>query len=259
MSAVPFPTPYAGAYYPIYNSGVKQYIVPTLDMPFDYVSALFIAFAHSYPAGGGAVLDTEQGQPDQPQRIQLLTQVARRVNPKILILISIGYGHSDWKYISDDLTSGTNHFPASVVAFIRKYGLDGFDIDDEDMSDIKQEPFNTVVRNLRKALDDAGAADGKTYYLTDTPAGGLVSADNMGNFNLINPQCYGGTSVDEIKKLGYPQNQISWGISTEVTPRYPTPEDYKPLAGIFNWSMSADSALGFTWTRKIGVDVGYHK
>lgn len=92
MSSQAFPTPYAGTYYPIYNSGVKQYIPPTPDMPFAQVSAIFVAFAHAYPAGTGpgAQLQLEQGQTEEPARLQLLTSVARKVNPNVKILISLG-------------------------------------------------------------------------------------------------------------------------------------------------------------------------
>ncbi|HLM69701.1 MAG TPA: hypothetical protein VK358_19315, partial [Longimicrobium sp.] len=74
MSSQASPTPYAGTYYPIYNSGVKQYIPPTPDMPFGQVSAIFVAFAHAYPAGTGpgAQLQLEQGQTEEPARLQLL-------------------------------------------------------------------------------------------------------------------------------------------------------------------------------------------
>lgn len=266
MSSQPFPTPYAGTYYPIYNSGPNQYIPPTPDMPFDKVSAIFAAFAHAYPTGTGpgAQLQLEQGQPDEPARLQLLGSVARQVNPNIKILISLGWGHEDWTYISDDYTSGTNSFPSSVVALIRQYGLDGFDIDDEEIGgssgSITQPNFNAVVQNLRNALDAAGQTDGKTYYLTIAPAFGTaqVTQDNMGNFNLINAQCYGRSRPSQFIELGYPARQIAWGIDTEgCAPAYPSPSEYQGLAGIFNWTISADSTCNFRYTKQIAADVGY--
>ena len=71
MSRSAFPTPYAGTYYPIYNSGVNQYIVPTPLMPFRKVSAIFVAFAHAYPfnpsdLSQGATLMLEQASRRNP-------------------------------------------------------------------------------------------------------------------------------------------------------------------------------------------------
>jgi chitinase len=265
MSRTPFPTPCAGTYYPIYNAGVNQYIPPTADMPFDKVSAIFVAFAHAYPAGTGATLQLEQGQPDEPARLSLLVKVARQVNPGIKILISLGWGKNDWTYISNDY-NGPKQFPASVVALIRRYGLDGFDIDDESIGgggssgDISQPDFNGVIQDLREALDAASAKDGKPCFLTIAPAGGSahVTRENMSAFDLINPQCYGGSYPADFTGLGYPRGQVAWGIMTEgCTPDYPSASEYKGLAGIFNWTMSADSACGYRYTRQIASDVGY--
>lgn len=268
MSRAAFPTPYAGTYYPLYNSGVKQYIPPTSSMPFKRVSALFAAFAHAYPVPGGkgAQLLLERGQPDQSNRLEGLIAFARAANPGIKILISLGWGHNDWTYISDDHTSGTHYFPESVKQLVRKYKLDGFDIDDESIGGtsgtITQPDFDAVVRRLRNTLDEAGRIDKKPYYLTITPAGGVahVSKENMDCFDLINAQCYGGSYPHHFTDLGYPRNQVAWGIDSEPgTPLFPTPPDYKGLAGIFNWSLSADSAHQFRYTVRIADAVGYPK
>lgn len=266
MDRSPFPTPYAGSYYPIYNSGVNQYITPTPSMPFDKVSTLLVAFAHAYPTGNGqaAALELEQGQPEEPERLGLLVKVAREVNPSIKILISLGWGHNDWTYISNDYTSGANNFAGSVVSLIRMYGLDGFDIDDESINGssghITQENFNAVVQNIRDALDQAGMEDGKPYFFTITPAFGTaqVTQENMGNFDLINCQCYGGSYPNEFTALGYPKNQLAWGIDSEgCRANFPTPTEYTGLAGIFNWTFSADSACNFKYTNMIAEAVGY--
>jgi len=234
-------------------------------MPFDKISAIFVAFAHAYPTpAGGAELQLEQGQPCEPDRLPLLTLTARTVNPDIKILISLGWGQNDWTYISDDYTSGVNSFPASVVALIRQYQLDGFDIDDESINgtsgSITQDNFDAVIANIRNALDAASVEDKKPYYLTITPADGCGQVDttNMNCFDLINAQCYGGSFPSNFKSLGYPANQIAWGIDTEpTTPDYPALSDYEGLAGIFNWTLSADSAHNYEYTLKIASDVGY--
>lgn len=266
MTRAPFPTPYAGTYYPIYNSGKNQYIVPLATMPFDKVSAMFVAFAHAYSLnandpGQGATLQFERGQAKEPARLLLLTGVARAVNRGIKILISLGYGQGDWQAIAADYRSKANQFVPSVVSFLRQHGLDGFDIDDESVSGIAQEEFDGVIRNLRNALDTASAEDGKPYFLTITPAFGTaqVTTSNMNNFDLINAQCYGRSTPGEFVALGYPKNQIAFGIDSEgCAPVYPTPQEIQGLAGIFNWTMSADKdCSNFQYTKKIAADVGY--
>lgn len=260
------PTPFAGSYYPIYNAGVNQYITPTTSMPFDQVSTLFVAFAHAYPTdeGQGATLQLEHGQPLEPTRLSLLVKVARQVNPNIKILISLGWGHNDWSYISTDYTSGTNDFAPSIVQLIRQYGLDGFDIDDESINGssghITQDNFNAVVQNIRQALDQASTADNKPYAFTITPAFGTaqVTKENMSNFDQINCQCYGGSQPSDFTALGYPRNQLAWGIDSEgCSANFPTPSEYDGLAGIFNWTFSADSACNFKYTEMIAQAVGY--
>jgi chitinase len=241
------------------------------------VSALFIAFAHAYPLqpapNSGAELTFQKDQPDQAGRLNKIMYFARRANPNIKFIISLGWGMQDWTYISFDYTSGKNIFPKSVLAFVRQYQLDGFDIDDEAIGNdpgpncsapsgcITQESFNGVIRNLRSLFDSASKPDGKPYYLTITPADGRahVTKDNMANFDLINPQCYGGSDPSDFTEIGYPAKQLSWGIDTEDTPVYPTKAQYQPLAGIFDWSMSADRNQNpkFKYTNQIARDVGY--
>jgi len=283
MSRPPFPTPYAGAYYPIYGHSKNEYLEPTDSTPFDKVSALFFAFAHAYPLlmndpgsdlRKGALLDFERGQPEEPDRVRKVMDFARRKNPGILFIISLGWGHDDWTYISSDYTSGRNNFPASVVSFVREHQFDGFDIDDESIGNdpekcyassgcITQESFNGVIARIRTGLDEASSADGKPYYLTITPAFGTqhVTKENHAQFDLINPQSYAdGTGTELFTKLGASEKQISWGIDSERSRvNYPSPKDYQDLAGIFDWSMSADSnrELAFEYTNRIARDVGY--
>jgi hypothetical protein len=242
----------------------NQWIPPTPSMPFHKVSALFVAFAHAYPDPNdpnGALLMFEQGQALEPERLLLLTTVARAVNPGIKILISLGWSAagSDWAAINTD-AQGTNEFAGSVVSFILQHELDGFDIDDESVSNIDQPTFDRVMQNLRNALDAASAQDGKPYYLTIIPAGGTaqVTATNRMNFDLINLQCYGGSLPGEFVAIGCPRSQLAWGIDSEdCNASFPTPAEYQGLAGIFNWTMSADHACGFRYTSEIASAVGY--
>jgi len=257
-----FPTPVAATFYPIYNSGTNQYIKPTMNMPFDKVSTIFVAFAHAYPLGNGAILKLEEGQPEEPHRLKLLYKTAKAKNPEIKLLISLGWGHNDWTYINDDIENDTNYFAPSVVRLIREYKLDGFDIDDESINGssgyISQLNFYKAIKKLRRALDEASLEDKKPYYLTITPAFGQanVTKENMNYFDLINTQNYGGSYPSDFTKLGYPANQITQGVLSENSCNSTLPDSSKG-AGIFNWTMSSDRACDYHYTREIARDVGY--
>jgi hypothetical protein len=284
-NGTPFPTPYAGTYYPIYNEGVAQWIQPISAMPFDKVSAIFVAFAHAYPEGRGAILSFERGQVLEPTRLPLLAATARKKNPQIKILISLGWEHGDWDFISEDYRSNARLFVPSVIAFVRSQHLDGFDIDDEGIEpggstgEISQADFDAVVAELRAGLNAASIEDNKTYYLTITPAGnnegGLertqVDAQNAKDFDLINIQSYYDPShwpqrfLAALKTIKYPLSQVANGIDTQLSWCRTKVPSAAGFAGIFNWNMTADSVCEtsphsgkyFKYTLEIANDVGY--
>lgn len=273
---------YAGTYYPLYNHSVGEWIEPTGSTPFDKVSDVFAAFAHVYQKGNGAVLDFEQGQPDEPARLQQLVKVAREKNAQVRVLITLGFDKGDWTYIATDNTNKANLFVPSVIAFVRDNHLDGFDIDDEDIGGTPQRPlrsgyisqpdFDAVVAALRGALTKASQQDGRTYVLVITPAalndGGIedtnVDEANLKDFDWINLQTYfdAGWSkrmINALTKAGYPASSIAVGVDSQKNCNTPYPP-FKGLDGIFNWNMSADSACtppAYKNTLQIAKDVGY--
>jgi GH18 family chitinase len=249
-------------------------------MPFDKVSMVFFAFAHAYPLDRhdwrkGAELRFQDGQPDQAGRVRQVMDIARHVNPKIQFMISLGWQMNDWSYISADYVFGVNNFPASVAKMVRDHGFDGFDIDDEGIGEppvppnpcgspsgcITQADFNGVVANIRRSLDGTVRRGAQPPFLSITPASGAghVSKENVPNFDLFNPQTYAWSRPSNFTALGALPKQVSWGINTEEpSVVYPSPSDYAGLAGIFNWSFSADSANHqFRYTARIAKDVGY--
>lgn len=273
------PTPYAGTYYPIYNSGTNQYIPALPSMPFNKVSMLFFAFAHAYPvASNHAALTLEEGQPLEPARIAEVMLVAKSVNPQLLFMISLGWGKNDWTYINTDyetyMSSGGGNiqnfaFGQSVVSLLRTYNLDGFDIDDESLPGtsgyISQQNFNGVIALIRQTLDAASKQDGKPYYFSITPAGGtaMITSDNIGNFDLINTQDYGGSSYQyDFKDMpGANIGMFAYGVNSEASQDLPSSSEIAGMAGVFNWSFSADSSDSnppFAVTNGIAQLVGYN-
>jgi chitinase len=245
-------------------------------MPFDKVSALFVAFAHAYPVNQdpsyGATLKLQTNQHDQAARVKKIMDVARQANPSIKIIISLGWGMNDWTYINADINGIYSQFPQNVTKFVKDNKFDGFDIDDESIGDdpshcqessgcITPKNFDLVISALRRLFDEVSTKDRRPYYLTITPAFGTahVTKDNISNFDLVNCQCYGGTTPSNFDGFGYPTKQISWGIDTEdESVDYPTKDDYQGLAGIFNWTLPVDGKMhDFEYTKKIAHDVGY--
>lgn len=272
---MPIPTPYAGSYYPIYNSGTNQYIPPSPGMPFNKISTLFFAFAHAYPTNYDyegnvtqSALALEAGQPLEAFRIAEVMTAAKEANPGILCFISLGWGKNDWTYINADyeaFISGKTqsfNFAQSVVQFLEAFNLDGFDIDDESINQssgsISQANFSAVLGLIRKALNDAP----RTYYFSITPAFGtaMITNDNIVNFDLINTQNYGDCSYSDFES--FPNAHIgmfAYGIDSEGGGTLPSKQEISGMAGVFNWTLSADSNSNppYAITNGIAQLVGY--
>ncbi len=202
-----------------------------------------------------------------------LTEYARTANPDIKILISLGWEHDDWTYISDDHTSGKNLFPASVVALVRKYQLDGFDIDDEGIGkhgpsgNIDQEGFRRgrAERARRPRRRRRGGWQNLFFHRHPGLRFAQVNKENMDYFDLINVQClcvvqsdgrrfHGSRLPGRADHLGrrLPELRHQGDHLSEL------PSTTQGLAGIFNWTITADAACNYQYTRKIAADVGYH-
>jgi chitinase len=104
-------------------------------------------------------------------------------NPHLITMISVGGWTLSSRFSDAALTAASrSKFAASAVAFIRKYGFDGVDIDWEypggggletnvSRPEDKQN-FTTLLTELRRQLDAAGQQDGRRYYLSiAAPAG----------------------------------------------------------------------------------------
>jgi chitinase len=105
----------------------------------------------------------------------------KSVNPKLKVVPSVG-GWSWSNQFSNMAASSTTraNFISSAVALVRKYGLDGLDIDWEYPTSVgvpctsgntcqrstDKQNFVTLVQELRSAFDSAGATDGKHYSIT---------------------------------------------------------------------------------------------
>ncbi|MFZ3322956.1 MAG: glycoside hydrolase family 18 protein [Usitatibacter sp.] len=107
---------------------------------------------------------------------------AKRANPHLELVASVG-GWNWSNRFSDMASTGASRaqFISSSIAFLQRYGFDGIDIDWEYPASIgipcaaphetcdrpeDKDNFAKLGRELRTALDRAGATDGKRYLFT---------------------------------------------------------------------------------------------
>jgi GH18 family chitinase len=169
-----------------------------------------------------------------------LLKELKRKNRQLKMLISIGGGGGGAASFSDAALTGEsrNRFAASVINYLRKYKLNGADIDWEypvsgSSATDKGRPedkanFTLLMQTLRNQLDEAGKTDRKQYLLTFAAC---INLFYLGNIELdkLTP------AVDFINLMTY-DFYGAWQRSTGFhTNLYSTPED--PI------SMSADLAV----------------
>lgn len=188
------------------------------DIPYHLLTRLYI-----WPAwldDGLLVLrdDADSRNPDAAERVRALTTACRAANPAAEVYISTGYDNGD---MYKKAAERPERFAASVVAFMRKYGHDGLDMDWE--NGLVREGLNSLLTALRAAFDEAGAQDGKRYGLTIATWPYVQPAYDFPvmarTLDAINIMSYGrvrdlGSIVDDF--TGFPRDKIIGGVDTEV-------------------------------------------
>jgi GH18 family chitinase len=170
------------------------------DTPFHKVTHLNYAFANIDAQGRVVPYDTyaalEKNYPgdtwDQPVRgtYNQLNNVYKQRYPHLKTLISVGGWTLSGRFSDAALTAASRAtFAQSCVDFLRDYGFDGIDIDWEypvggglESNTCRPEDkqnFTLLLRDVRAALDAAGAADDRRYLLTIAAPAGYDKVANM--------------------------------------------------------------------------------
>jgi chitinase len=173
-----------------------------------------------------------------------LLQLKKR-HPHLKTLISVGGWTLSGPFSDVALTEQSRtRFAASCVAFIKKYGFDGVDIDWEypvagGAEGNKRRPedkanFTLLLAELRKQLDAAGKTDGQTYLLSIAAPAGPRNIDNL-ELDKIHRH------VDWINLMAYDFHG-GWDKLTHFNaPLYPIKDD--PARDVQSRHLNADAAV----------------
>jgi Glycosyl hydrolases family 18 len=178
------------------------------------------------PQGDGSTYTVELQAKIHPDKstnleyMQWLIQDARAVNPNVKILIMLGYAADEINRIfSPDKSQwqqNATDFANNLVAYLRQYDLDGFDVDWESpfSDDTNQAQFALLFTAIRAAF----SAQSKYYYLTLSPANvGTLDAPTVNAaFDFVNLQLYSGfTSPSDFTNAGVSKDLLAYGAKFE--------------------------------------------
>lgn len=154
-------------------------------IPADKTDVISYAFAK---IDGG--LKIALGDPGVDAKNFAALAALKRKYPALKTVVSVGGWNGSGKFSDAALTSESRSaFAASAVAFVRKYGFDGIDVDWEypvsgglssnTARAADKGNFTLLMAALRKALDAAGAKDNKHYLLSFAGASESFYAKNV--------------------------------------------------------------------------------
>lgn len=255
-----------GQYFGIFHGCSKEQYAKIVDTaPFGCCNLLILAFVWIHDSEGLHIpkfsnfrdnkFNGGKATPDDTDedRVKLIVATARAKNPSIKILISLGWGNNDAVMASETPQA----FAEGIQDIVQTYGLDGFDIDYEDID--PQNGFNagkliTLTQWIRRQLDQVTPK--RQMIMTITPADETaLNAQVLNQFTYTMPQSYGhggnDTTVDWYEQQLGSFAKIVYGLSGEgYTTGDPLPDnptkyvaDAKSngAAGVFSWRLDTDS------------------
>jgi hypothetical protein len=182
--------------------------------------------ATTVPPGDGSTYTIQlqqdahhDGTPNQDY-MDWLIQDARNTNPDIKLVVCLGYGSDELTQIfstdSSKWQQNATDYANNVLAYLKYYRLDGFDVDWESpLSDNgTTEQFALVFTAIRASF----STQGTPYYLTLSPASvGTLDAPTVNAaFDFVNLQLYSGfTFPEEFTAAGISQSLLAYGAKFE--------------------------------------------
>ena len=156
-------------------------------------------------------------------------QLLKQKDPKLHIIASVGGGTGSGNFSAMAATAKTRKtFIDSAVVFLSKYGFDGLDLDGEfpvegGVAGVPHSPddgnnLTKLLKELRKAFDDAGAKDAKSYEV------GLTVTQNPGyGKNLDIPGM--ASSIDFLNVMTYDYHGPGDAVTNHLAALFPSPDD----------------------------------
>ena len=227
LQAPAAPKPMLIAYY-LATPAPERYVAPE-KLPAAQLTHLNYAFAnieHGEIVVGTPAVDTEGH--DNFAQLRALKKRA----PHLKTLISVGGWEWSGQFSDVALTPESRaRFAQSGVAFIRRHGFDGVDIDWEFPvaggleSNVRRPDdkanYTLLLRALRDALDDAGKADRRHYLLT-------AAVGNNDSFLANTEVAAVGRTLDWMNIMAYDLNGPWSLLSGHVAPLFNDPAMTQP-------------------------------
>jgi Glycosyl hydrolases family 18 len=260
-----------GQYFTLYDGVSKEHYQRIVAAaPFDKCNLLILAFVRTFefdrPSDEGGTIYVAQfangrdpvNFPLDPNdtdadRVKLIVETARKKNPSINILVSLGWGANDAGKAA--LTSVA--FADSVRALVQAYDLNGFDIDFES-TEVEPAAMLALAREIRRSLNKIPSK--RPMIMTITPAKDRHGLNKkvLEQFTYIMPQTYhhggDGTNFKDAEWYAHGlYDRIVYGLNSEGflddrdkdrpdDPKKSAAEAKKNrAAGIFAWRLNGDS------------------
>ena len=244
-------------------------------IPWTKVNRVYIAFAtvHNgvltgFPPGNSQ--EDSAAREENGRKIRNIVALVRQGNPDAEIFISSNFGDEtmDNEYLL--AAQDPQKFADSVVDYLKKYDLDGYDMDWESHRINEDAPQLTALLSTCHATFTAAgnAPDGHPYLVTHTVWPGVETADTVAGLkdsvDQINIMSYGSgdnydlvSYADSYAQAGFPYDKMIGGLESEngytdgggpdtqasVGAKCAFVKEHN-LAGLFEWRMDNDMRTG---------------
>lgn len=258
--------PIIGAYFLIFDEGYDQTMTVPDAIPWNKINRLYIAFA---TVKDGVLTDaTADGTTAEQaeEKIRNVVNLCHNGNPDAEIFIASNFGDQsmDDQYL--EAARDPQRFADSVLDYLQKYDLDGYDMDWEthQINDYAWE-LQTLLSTCSATLKQAGPnPHGKPYKVSHTIWPGVHSPETVASLkdcvDNINLMTYGAQSGDDLRSYaqsyhdaGFPYEKMIGGVESEIDYSENGGQDTQDsiqekcdfaiennLAGMFSWRLDND-------------------
>ena len=258
--------PIIAAYFLIFDEGYDQTMTVPDDIPWNKINRLYIAFA---TVNDGILTEaTADGTSaeEAEEKIRNVINLCHNGNPDAEIFISSNFGDQsiDDNYL--EAARDPQRFADSVLGFLGKYNLDGYDMDWETYRiNNYAEELLTLLSACNDTLKQAGPnPHGKPYKVSHSIWPGVHSPETVASLkdcvDNINLMTYGAESGDDLQsyaesyhEAGFPYEKMIGGVESELGYSENGGHDTqgsiqekcevakeKNLAGMFSWRLDND-------------------